>query len=85
MTSQGTRGGAGGAADIQANRARQTLIEPHGAFEDRLGDALEAAFSSGATELSAIVSALNAAGAVARDGRPWTEETFRAEMARLGR
>lgn len=78
-------GRAEGGADIQANRARQTLVDPHGAFENRLGDALEAAFAAGAVELPAIVAALNAAGAVARDGRPWTEDSFRAEMARLGR
>ena len=78
-------GRAESGADIQANRARQTLVDPHGVFEDRLGDALEAAFAAGAAELPAIVAALNAAGAVARDGTPWTEATFRAEMARLGR
>jgi hypothetical protein len=53
-------------------------------YERTLGDALEAAFAAGHRELGALVAALNAAGALAPDGTPWTEARFQAEMRRLG-
>lgn len=53
-------------------------------YENALGDALENLFRNGVTELSEIVAGLNASGMHGPDGRYWTEESFQAEMARLG-
>lgn len=62
----------------------QTRDQPHGDFENRLGDALEAIFRVGTHDLPGIVAALNQRGLRTRNGLVWTEETFRAEMAAMG-
>jgi len=54
------------------------------AFEDALGDALEAAFADGVHDLPALVARLNDTGVAAPDGGAWTEESFQAAMAALG-
>ena len=66
-------------------------IDPHQArtraptpYEDLLGDAIERAFGSGVTELPDMVARLNATGPACENGRPWTEASFTALMARLG-
>ena len=64
--------------------AHQTRDIPHGDYEIRLGDALEALFEAGVKELPEIVAGLNRSGVKAPGGAAWTEEVFRAEMARLG-
>jgi hypothetical protein len=64
--------------------AHQTRDMPHGDYENRLGDALEALFDAGVTELPDIVAGLNRTGVKPPSGQAWTEELFRAEMARLG-
>jgi hypothetical protein len=53
-------------------------------FDNRLGDALVAIFAEGVTDLARLVEELNKAGQRDRAGQPWTEETFQAEMRRLG-
>lgn len=53
-------------------------------YENRLGDALERIFESGATDLQAVVAGLNAAGLRSADGREWTATLFEEEMRRLG-
>jgi len=53
-------------------------------YENRLADALEAAFTAGHHELEALVSALNGAGVAAPDGASWTAASFQAAMKRLG-
>lgn len=67
-------------------------LDPHQArereptqFESLLGDALERAFGNGLHELPALVDALNRSGPDAPDGQAWTEASFTAPMARLGR
>jgi hypothetical protein len=52
-------------------------------YENRLGDALEEIFEEGATELPAVVAALNAKGIRSPDGRTWTASLFEEEMRRL--
>lgn len=51
--------------------------------EIKLGDALEAIFAGGATELDAVVSKLNELCVRNAEGSTWTAENFQAEMARL--
>lgn len=54
--------------------------------EKTLGDALERILATGTHDLSGIVAALNQAGQPKPStGGSWTEDSFRAEMARLGR
>jgi len=53
-------------------------------YENRLGDALETVFESGAVELPDVVAGLNALGVRTPDGRPWTPESFQVELKRLG-
>jgi len=67
-----------------ANIVWQTRAAAPTAYENALGDALEAAFEGGAKSPEDIVRAFNGAGFLAADGRQWTEEGFLAEMRRLG-
>jgi hypothetical protein len=66
------------------NLCWQTRTAPPSEYENRLGDALEAAFDAGATELAALVSHLNKTGLRAPDGSSWTEASLGAELKRLG-
>ncbi len=62
----------------------QTRGAPPTEWENRLGDALEAIFGDGVEDLPTVVARLNEMGMRDGSGAPWTEETFRREMARLG-
>ncbi|MDJ1133444.1 recombinase-like helix-turn-helix domain-containing protein [Streptomyces iconiensis] len=53
-------------------------------YEYKLAAALEEVFTSEGHELADVVRGLNARTVHAADGNPWTEESFRAEMNRLG-
>ncbi len=66
---------------LQPNQAQQRPPTP---FEDLLGDALERAFSSGITELAPLVVYLNQSGPLGPNGQQWTEQTFEAEIHKLG-
>ncbi len=67
-----------------ANLIWQTRAAPPTADENALGDALEQVFSGGAQTLTELVTGLNAHGSRDAQGRPWSEASFEAEMARLG-
>ena len=67
-----------------ANIVWQTRAAMPTAYEDALGDALEAAFEAGAKSPEDIVRSFNQAGLLGADGQPWTEARFLAEMRRLG-
>ncbi|QEZ44607.1 recombinase-like helix-turn-helix domain-containing protein [Cupriavidus oxalaticus] len=67
-----------------ANIVWQTRASAPSAYENALGDAIEAAFEGGAQNPQDIVRAFNAAGFLGVDGQPWTEERFLSEMRRLG-
>jgi hypothetical protein len=54
------------------------------AFENALGDALEAAFEGGAESVEQIADAFNAANFRRPDGRTWTGPDVEAELALLG-
>ena len=77
-------GRARGGGEQRDNIEWQNRAEPPSPFEDRIGDALEAIFAKGIDELPAVVRELNSAAVRDRDGNAWTEESFQAEMKRLG-
>lgn len=54
------------------------------AYTRALGNALEAMFDDGKHDLAEIVAGLNAAKVAPPEGDSWTEDLFKAEMARLG-
>ncbi|MBY4947215.1 hypothetical protein K6V92_11375 [Cupriavidus respiraculi] len=62
----------------------QTRAAVPTAYENALGDALEAAFEGGAKTPEDIVRSFNRAGFMTSDGQSWTEERFLAEIRRLG-
>ncbi|CAN5821055.1 hypothetical protein BH11PSE8_BH11PSE8_29830 [soil metagenome] len=66
---------------LDPNQARRRRATP---YEDLLGDAIERAFGAGVSELRDLVARLNATGPSNENGQPWTEESFRTLMARLG-
>jgi hypothetical protein len=80
---------AAGKGEIERPGAAPNLIwqtralEPT-AYENALGDALEAAFDDGAETPADVVASLNAQALRAPDGEPWTEAGFLDEMRRLG-
>ena len=64
-------------------RPQQAQQRPPTEYENRLGDALEAAFADGAWELDALVARLNAAGVRTPEGGEWTLENFDTVLRRL--
>ena len=71
---------------MQAQRylnTHQTRRREPTSWEDLLGDSIERAFASGITELSALVAHLNRTGPNYPGGGEWTEQSYRAEIARL--
>ena len=67
-----------------ANVTWQTRTAEPTDYENRLGDALEKVFDSGAIELGAVVQGLNDLKMLAPDGKPWTEASFQQVMQKLG-
>ncbi|NDZ81510.1 MULTISPECIES: recombinase-like helix-turn-helix domain-containing protein [unclassified Streptomyces] len=53
-------------------------------YEYRLASALEEVFTREGHELADVVRGLNARQVHSPDGTPWTEQSFRAEINRLG-
>ncbi|WP_369206364.1 recombinase-like helix-turn-helix domain-containing protein [Streptomyces sp. PU-14G] len=53
-------------------------------YEIKLARTLEEVFTQDGHELADVVAGLNARQVHTADGQPWTEETFTAEMHRLG-
>lgn len=69
----------------------ERYLEPHQArkrpqtsYEDLLGDALERAFGMEIYDLQGLVDYLNKAGPVSPSGKPWTPESYQAEIKALG-
>ncbi|NLU69127.1 recombinase-like helix-turn-helix domain-containing protein [Streptomyces sp. HNM0574] len=54
------------------------------AYEYKLAATLEEVFTQEGHDLAAVVAGLNSRQVHAPDGQPWTEESFRDEMHRLG-
>ncbi|SDJ38109.1 recombinase-like helix-turn-helix domain-containing protein [Streptomyces indicus] len=53
-------------------------------YETKLARTLEDIFTLEGHELTDVIAGLNARQVRTPDGAPWTEDTFRAEMKRLG-
>lgn len=62
----------------------QTRATAPSAYENALGDALEQVFAAGAESLADVVAGLNRLNLRMPTGDPWTDESFAAELARLG-
>ena len=75
-------GGRGG-VEKRENIAWQHRAEPPSEFENRLGDALVQIFANGVESLHDVVQELNRL-VPDRSGKPWTDESFQAEMRGLG-
>ncbi len=54
------------------------------AYEVKLAGAIEEVFGSGRHDLAGLVTGLNDMGVLGPGGAPWTEESFRTEIQRLG-
>jgi recombinase-like protein len=67
-----------------ANVTWQTRTAQPSDYENRLGDALEKIFDSGAIELGEVVKGLNDLKILSADGKPWTEASFQQVMQKLG-
>jgi len=78
------RGGAGTIESYESieNIVWQTRIKPPTDYENSLADALEQILM-GTHELPEIVNQLNNLGIRSPSGEPFTEESFKAELARL--
>jgi len=70
--------------NLDENIIWQTRDHSPTEYENRLGDALEAAFEAGADSPEAMAAHLNAAAMYAPDGTPWTAASFQAVMRELG-
>ena len=66
------------------NETHQTRSAPPTAYESLLGDAIERAYAAGIHDLDALVACLNESGPSGPNAEPWTPESFKTEMARLG-
>jgi hypothetical protein len=77
-------GTARGGVEKLQNVEWQTRAAPPTEFENRLGDALEEIFARGIEQLSDVVAELNQLAIRDRHAKSWTEESFQAEMKRLG-
>ncbi|MEV5981614.1 recombinase-like helix-turn-helix domain-containing protein [Streptomyces sp. NPDC052114] len=65
--------------DVHQSRTREPSP-----YEYKLAATLEEVFTKEGHKLDDIVRGLNARQVHGPDGSPWTEESFRAEMNRLG-
>lgn len=63
----------------------QARTRPPSDYENRLGDALEAAFEAGAWDLPELVACLNESRTPAPDGKPWTVESFPSHLQLISR
>ena len=64
---------------------RQALSREPTEYENKLGDALEAAFAAGAWEIKALVQKLNESGVHPPRGGAWTVTNFRDVIDELNR
>ncbi|WP_377267983.1 recombinase-like helix-turn-helix domain-containing protein [Peterkaempfera sp. SMS 1(5)a] len=66
---------------LEVHQARTHEPSP---YEYKLAHVLEEVFTKVGHELSDVVRGLNERSVHAPDGQAWTEDSFRAEMKRLG-
>lgn len=71
-----------GEVEKRINIPWQTRPSVPSEFENRLGDALEQAFTAGAATLAEMIKTLNAQQVFDAQGEPWTEASFEAAMGK---
>lgn len=64
---------------------QQAQRRPPTDYENRLGNALEAAFGAGAADPASVAAHFNARGFRTAGGEPWTAEALRAALAELAK
>lgn len=62
----------------------QQRLHPSTVYEGLLGDAIERAFEAGHYDLPGLVADLNRQGISSPEGKEWTEDNYKAVMARYG-
>jgi hypothetical protein len=70
--------------DEVENIIHQTRSTPPTEYENRLGEALTEIFDADIDQLPDVIAQLNKMGVQAPYGVAWTEDSFQAEMKRLG-
>ena len=70
--------------DMVDNLVHQTRSSSPTEYENQLGQNLMEIFESGAEQLPEIIQKLNERGVKSPAGEPWTEESFKIEIKRLG-
>ena len=70
-------------AELYLNPNQTRDREPTPA-ENAIADAIERCYAAGIHTCDGLVAELNKANVAAPDGKSWTEEIFKREMARLG-
>lgn len=70
-------------AELYLNPNQTRDREPTPA-ENAIADVIERCYAAGIHTCDGLVAALNKANVAAPDGKSWTEENFKREMARLG-
>jgi len=70
--------------DEVENIIHQTRSTPPTEYENRLGEALTEIFDADVDQLPDVITKLNEMGVQAPYGVAWTEDSFQAEMKRLG-
>jgi hypothetical protein len=65
-------------------------LDPHQArrhvptqYESLLGDAIERAYAAGTHDLAGLVAYLNRTGPGPQEGETWTEDVYKAQIARM--
>ncbi|MPY99416.1 MAG: hypothetical protein GEU97_15710 [Actinophytocola sp.] len=66
---------------LETHQSRDTTPA---AYEMKLAGAIEEIFGRGIHDLPGLLTELDAVGIAAPDGAAWTEDSFTAEMQRLG-
>ena len=70
--------------ELYLDPAQSRLGKPLGPYEKKLSGALAEIFGGGTHDLEGVIAGLNTLGLHAPNGEPWNEDSFRAEMRRLG-
>ena len=66
------------------NIIHQTRPAPPTEYENQLGDALTKIFDNDIDQLPGVIVKLNEMGVQAPNGAAWTQDSFKAEIKRLG-
>lgn len=71
-------------SDTRYLEPHQARTRPPTAFENALGDAIEAAYADGIHDLEGLVARISESGPLPEDGGRWTTDRFVDLMKELG-